>query len=658
MIDQFTIDKIMGAAQIVDVVSDFVTLRKRGVNYTGLCPFHNEKTPSFSVSPAKGICKCFSCGKGGNAVHFIMEHEQMTYVEALKYLAKKYNIEVEEREMTDEEKLLQSERESLLIVNDFASTYFRQMLFEHLEGKSVGLSYFKERGFREDIIRKFQLGYGLEQRDAFSQAALTKGYKKDFLLKTGLSLENEQGNLRDRFFGRVMFPIHTLSGKVVGFGGRILKNAEKAAKYVNSPESSVYHKSRELYGIYFAKQAIVKANRCFLVEGYTDVLSMHQAGIENVVASSGTALTQGQINLIHRFTENITVLYDGDAAGIKASIRGIDLLLEEGMNVKVVLLPEGDDPDSFAKKHASSEFIAFIEKNETDFIRFKTNLLLEDAANDPIKRATLIGDIVRSIALIPNNIIRSVYVKECSSLMNMDEKVIYAELNKVLRSKVEKEITNRRNVTQQPPVAPPPPENEYTDTVVNPDVFYSPNVYDTFELSLMRYIVRYGEMTCYEELNEETNELISENVIKYISTELQLEEIEFLHPIYKMIMDEAIAHVDDENFKASRFFTSHPNVQVSKLASDLISERYQLSKIHTKMQKIETEEDRLKELVPRAVLELKNAIVNEQINALRGQMKTCTDEQMMNNLLQELNQLGQLKKDLAKTLGERIVLKL
>ena len=419
MIDQPTIDRIHEAARIEEVVGDYVTLRRRGVNMLGLCPFHNEKTPSFTVSPAKGIFKCFGCGKGGNSVHFIMEHEQISYVDALKYLAKKYHIEVKERDLSPEEMQANNDRESMFLVNDFAQKYFTNTLHHHVEGKAVGLSYFHERCFRDDIIQKFQLGYCLEERDAFTKEALKSGYNKDFLVKTGLTIEytnSENGEKvppvggfrgADRFRGRVMFPVHSLSGKVLAFGGRVLKKDEKTAKYVNSPESEIYHKSNELYGIFFAKQAIVKHDRCYLVEGYTDVISMHQSGIENVVASSGTSLTPGQIRLIHRFTENVTVIYDGDSAGIKASIRGIDMLLEEGLNIKVLLLPDGDDPDSFARKHNASDFIEFVNQNSTDFIRFKTNLLLEDAGNDPIKRAGLIQDLVKSIAIIPNQIIRA-----------------------------------------------------------------------------------------------------------------------------------------------------------------------------------------------------------------------------------------------------------
>lgn len=432
MIDHPTIDRILDAAQIYDVVSDFVTLRKRGVNYVGLCPFHDDKTPSFYVSPAKGLCKCFACGKGGNVVHFIMEHEQMSYPEALKYLAKKYGIEIKERELSSEEKIAQSERESLFIVNNFARDYFQNILKNHIDGRSIGMAYFRSRGFRDDIIEKFQLGYCTESHDALAQEALKKGYKKDYLVKTGLCYETDDHRLRDRFWGRVIFPVHTLSGKVVAFGGRVLAGATKGVKvkYVNSPESEIYHKSNELYGIYFAKQAIMKQDRCFLVEGYTDVISMHQSGIENVVASSGTALTPGQIRMIHRFTNNMTVLYDGDAAGIKASIRGIDMLLEEGMNVKVCLLPDGDDPDSFARKHNATEFQNFIQENETDFIRFKTNLLLEDAGKDPIKRAELIGNLVQSISIIPEAIVRDVYIKECAQLLHVEDKLLVSEVAK------------------------------------------------------------------------------------------------------------------------------------------------------------------------------------------------------------------------------------
>lgn len=450
MIDQATIDKILDTAQIVDVVSDFVTLRKRGVNYIGLCPFHNEKTPSFSVSPSKGVCKCFSCGKGGNVVHFIMEHEQLSYYEALKWLAKKYNIEVKERELTDEEKQSNNLRESLFVVNQFAAEYFQDILYNTPDGQSIGMTYLRQRGFRDDIIKKFQLGYSTEAKDALANTAIKKGYKQDLLVKTGLCYLKDDGRtLRDRFWGRVIFPVHNITGKVVAFGGRVLSAATKHVqmKYVNSPESEIYHKSKELYGIYFAKQAIIRQDRCFLVEGYTDVISMHQSGIENVVASSGTALTSDQIRLIHRFTNNITVLYDGDGAGIKASIRGIDMLLEEGMNIKVCLLPDGEDPDSFARKHNATEYQAYINNNEVDFIRFKTNLLMEEAGKDPIKRAELISSIVRSISVIPDSIVRSVYIRECSQLLKMEEKILVEATAKIIEQNIinkEKEAERKR----------------------------------------------------------------------------------------------------------------------------------------------------------------------------------------------------------------------
>jgi len=435
MIPHHTVEQILDAAQITDVVSEFVTLRKRGVNFLGLCPFHNEKTPSFTVSPTKGIFKCFGCGKGGNSVNFIMEHESLSYPEALKYLAKKYNIEVEEKELSAEEIQTQNERESMLVLSTYAARVFGENLFDTDEGKAVGLTYFKERGFRQETLKKFEVGYAKDEWEWLTKKAQKEGYKLDYLVKTGLTIQKEEKTF-DRFSGRVIFPIHSLSGQVLGFGGRTLKKDDKkTAKYLNSPESEIYHKSRIVYGIFQARKAILKDDKCYLVEGYTDVLSLHEAGIENVVASSGTALTQEQIRLIKRFTSNISVLYDGDEAGIKASLRGIDLILEEGMNVKVTPLPIGEDPDSFSKKKSIEEFLAYIEKNETDFIRFKTELLLKEAIADPIKKATLVKDIVRSIAVIPETITRTVYIQACSNQMEISEQVLYNEVNKIRRDK-------------------------------------------------------------------------------------------------------------------------------------------------------------------------------------------------------------------------------
>ena len=706
MIDQPTIDRILDAANIVDVVSEFVTLRKRGVNYVGLCPFHTDKTPSFYVSPAKNICKCFACGEGGTAVHFIMKQEQLNYFDALRYLAKKYNIEIQERELTDKEKQRKSDRESMLIVNSWAQQYFTTQLYEHVEGKTVGLRYFAERGFREDTIRKFQLGYSLDQRDALYKEAKKNGYKKEFLEKTGLVIAYDNGGVNDRFRGRVIFPVHTLSGKVVAFGGRVLKKDEKTAKYVNSPESEIYHKSNELYGIFFAKQAIVKADCCFLVEGYTDVISMHQAGIENVVASSGTALTQGQIRLIHRFTSNITVLYDGDAAGIKAALRGIDLLLEDGMNVKVVLLPDGEDPDSFARKHNASQFAEFIKQNETDFIRFKTRLLLDDAGTDPIKRSSLITDIIRTVAIIPDNIARSIYIRECSSMMEIDEQVLLNEVNKIRLSKDERQSaqapppqanispipeytdipgyqpytgevageaesflppddnmpppppeeypTEETGPMEIPPMAPPPPQPQ-----MPPQPKRSP--YEAYEVTLMKYIVRYGEKVLFDYVDEETNEHIVMHVADYIRYDLERDDLTFYTPIFKSMLDEAAEKCKNEGFIANRYFLAHPDPNVSRLAANLISEKYQLSKYHSKYRELEQEEDKLDQLVIREIYAIKDAYIIHQIKETQLAIKEAHlkgNEDQVFELMKKLTHLNEIKNVLSKELGERIVLKM
>ena len=678
MIDQPTIDRILDAANIVDVVSEFVTLRKRGVNYVGLCPFHDDKTPSFYVSPAKNICKCFACGEGGTAVHFIMKHEQLSYFDALRYLAKKYNIEIHERELTDKEKQIRSDRESMLIVNAWAQKYFTMLLNEHIDGKTIGMRYFAERGFREDTIRKFQLGYSLEQRDALYQAALKSGYKKEYLEKTGLVIAYDDGRVNDRFRGRVIFPVHSLSGKVVAFGGRVLKKDEKTAKYVNSPESEIYHKSNELYGIYFAKQAIVKADRCFLVEGYTDVISMHQSGVENVVASSGTALTHGQIRLIHRFTNNITVLYDGDAAGIKAAIRGIDLLLEEGMNVKVVLLPDGEDPDSFARSHSASEFAEFIRQNETDFVRFKTKLLLAEAGNDPVKRSALIGDIIRTIAIVPDNITRTIYIRECSAKMEIDEQVVLNEVNKIRLSRNEQnrpqhqpqtEIQNTVSQTDTP--VDVRPEEKSKDATTNLPAEgpapqpHKPTVserspYEPFEIALLRYVVRYGEQILYDYTDENTNEQERIRVAEYIHSELENDGLTFYTPVFKQMLDEAADRCHEDGFVAHRYFLAHPDPMVSRIAADLMSEKYQLSKYHFKYREVEPEEERLDQLVVRDLFALKEAYILRQIREKQEALKQISPEaiEQMKQIMEEITQLNEIKKILSKELGERIILKM
>lgn len=658
MLDQNTIDKINDAAQIQDVVGDYVTLRKRGVNLIGLCPFHNEKTPSFIVSPAKGIFKCFGCGKGGNSVHFIMEHEQINYVEALKYLAKKYHIEFTERELSVEEQAVRNDRESMFLVNDFARKHFSNNLHHHIDGKNIGLAYFRERGFRDDIILKFELGYSLDQRDNLTQTAIKSGYNKEYLVKTGLTLENEQAQLTDRFRGRVMFPVHSLSGKVVAFGGRILKKDDKMAKYVNSPESEIYHKSNELYGIYFAKKSIVKNDRCFLVEGYTDVISMHQNGIENVVSSSGTSLTPGQIRLIHRFTENVTVIYDGDAAGIKASIRGIDLLLEEGLNIKVLLLPDGDDPDSFARKHNASDFIDYVERNSSDFLRFKTNLLMKDAGNDPIKRAGLISDIVRSIAIIPNQVIRSEYVKECSNLLMVDEAMLYHEINKMKNAEVEKQNSQAANRTNQSDENSAKSQN--TDETGNSTAAKSPmesaNLkYVNEERNIVQALIKYGQMTLFY-TDPPENEAVS--VATYIFEEILSDGIGFHVPKHQQILSEYQQMSQQPDFYPEKYFLFHPDSEIAMLTADLITEKYALSKIHNKMKKIESEANRLIEYIPRLVFEFKNSLLLDEIKSLLLQLKAASEAKnyaLANEIMQVLAEKDVIKQQIAKTLGERII---
>ena len=672
MIDQATIDRIISAANIVDVVSEFVTLRKRGVNYVGLCPFHADKSPSFYVSPAKNICKCFACGEGGTAVHFIMKHEQIGYLDALRYLAKKYGIEIQERELTEREKQFRDDRESMFIVNQWAQQYFTQNLFENLDGRLVGLRYFIERGLREETIRKFQLGYALDQRDALAKAAQLAGYQRKYLEKTGLVIADEDGKRTyDRFRGRVIFPVHSLSGKVVAFGGRILKKAEKTAKYVNSPESEIYHKSDELYGLFQAKQTIVRKDHCFLVEGYMDVIGMHQAGIENVVASSGTALTRGQIRLIRRFTNNITILYDGDAAGIKAAIRGIDMFLEEEMNVKVVLLPDGEDPDSFARSRSASEFAGFIAGHETDFIRFKTQLLLKEVGDDPVKRADLISDMVRTIAIIPNNISRAVYIRECAAMMTIDEQVLINEVNKIRLGKVTAASPQTPSVT---PVATGdgtkreeegPEANVEAgsagDSTATTKAPVAPSPYRPFEIALLRYVVRYGERVLFDYFDEERQEQVTMRVAAYIRFDLERDDLTFYTPQFKQMLDEAADRCDEPGFVAQRYFLAHPDPLISQAAASLISEKYQLSKYHSKYRELEQEEDKLDLLVPRDIYAFKEAYIIHQIKELQSKIKTAQaagDMEGVMTLMARIAKLNEIKSVLCKELGERIVLRM
>lgn len=653
MIDKATIDQIMDTAQILDVVSEFVTLRRRGANFVGLCPFHNEKTPSFSVSPAKGICKCFGCGKGGNVVHFIMEHEQLNYYESLRFLAKKYNIEIKERELSTEEKEAQSLRESLFIVNDFANNHFQNTLENHLEGKSIGQAYFKQRGFRPDTIKKFQLGYSLEESDTLAQEAIKNGFKQEFLIKNGLCYES-YGKLVDRFRGRVIFPIHTLSGKVVAFGGRILSSNSKLAKYVNSPESEIYHKSNELYGIYFAKRSIVKEDCCFLVEGYTDVISMHQAGVENVVSSSGTALTPGQIRLIHRFTENITVLYDGDSAGIEASLRGIDMLLEEGLNVKVVLLPDGEDPDSFARKHNATDFRTFITANEVDFIRFKTQLLLSESANDPIKRAELISSVVKSISVIPEAIVRSVYIKESSRLLNIEERIIAGEIGK-LKKKEDQQLQSRQKREEQ---------KKEKATSTHDYQSYLPQegkeklLFYKIERLIIQTVLRYGEKIMCKVEDNNGNE-VPLTVIEFIIKDLSYDDLSFHNPIHRQILAEAREHLKDENFKVDDYFLKHSDVEISRLAAELLSDKYQLSNLYKEDETIIPDEDRLYEIVPTLMGNFKNEIVDSEIKHLLKELQrpeVFNDNETCNQMMIRYQELKNIQAGMAKRLGDRVIL--
>lgn len=640
MIDRATIDKIMDAANIVDVVSEFVSLRKAGVNYKGLCPFHNEKTPSFVVSPSKGYCHCFSCGKGGNVVGFIMEHEQMTYPEALRWLAKKYNIEIHERELTDDEKKEESERESLFIVNDWAQKYFQDNLLNTDKGKAFGLAYFRSRGFRDDTINKFQLGYAMPERNALAKAALAKGFKEKYLIDTGLCYRKEDGTLNDRYAGRVIFPVHTVTGRVVAFGGRILENNKKLAKYVNSPESLIYHKSNELYGIYQAKHAITKNDRCYLVEGYIDVTSMHQSGVENVVASSGTSLTTGQIRLIHRFTNNITVLYDGDSAGIHASIRGIDMLLAEGLNVKVMLLPDGDDPDSFAQKHTAEEFRSYIEAHQTDFIEFKTNLLLR-GVNDPIKRSEAISSIVKSVSVIQDQIIRATYLTECANRLGMSEATLVSTANKFIHGEIEEKRKEqyREEARAEGPIKP---------LQQMPSIKQSPDV----EYMLIQLVVRYGQEVLYKDVETDDGGKIDLSVSQYISYDLGSDNLKFTNELYNRMLNEAVEHNNDEGFNSESYFMHHPDINISRVATEMAIDHFQLSK----SLQIKHDEDSLRNQVEHLILDFRMDYVEQHMKDLQREISLAAgDTDRIIQLMAEYRDMQVIRNTIAKELGNDII---
>ncbi|MBK3516252.1 DNA primase [Carboxylicivirga marina] len=652
MIEQVTVDKVLETAnsQIIEVVSDYVTLRRRGINYLGNCPFHNEKTPSFTVSPHKGIFKCFGCGEGGNALNFVMKHDQLSFVDAIKHLGNKFNIHIEEEEYSPEQLKQKNERESMMVTSEYAGQFFSKNLTETDEGKSVGLSYFRSRGFRDDIIEKFQLGYSPEQRDALTKEALKQSYKLEYLEKTGLTIVRDNYQA-DRFRGRVMFPIHSLAGKVIAFGGRILKNDKKTAKYLNSPESEIYHKSRVLYGIYHAKQEITRKDRCYLVEGYTDVLSFHQAGISNVVASSGTALTSDQIRLIARFTKNITIIYDGDPAGLKASLRGIDLVLAEGMNVKVLLLPDGEDPDTFAKERNEEQLIKYIEEHQQDFIKFKTSLLLADAQNDPIKKAQLIQDIVRSISIIPDTITRSVYVKECSTLLKVDERVLMQETGKLQKKKQEEDF--RRSAPR--PSNEPPPEI-FNQPSSGPGTQQAPNVtvnpFELEEREILRFLVKFGERP----VNPDEEDKVS--VGQYILHELKQDDLMSNNPAYNKMMEAYDAAIGTSDATALKFFVNNSDPELSKLASDLIGKEHDLSKIHEKFGVVTHAEEKLPDLVPKIVMELKwkkvKTVLKEKRQQLQ-QMEASGNADGLMELMQELTTWQQVLAHISKELGGRTI---
>ena len=671
MIDQFTIEKILDAANIVDVVSEFVTLRRRGVNYVGLCPFHNEKTPSFYVSPSKGICKCFSCGKGGNVIHFLMEHEQLSYWDAAKWLARKYGIPYSERELTESEKALQNERESLFITNQFALDFFKNTLLGTDKGRAIGLAYFRKRGFRDDILEKFHLGYCPDEPDALARAALAKGFTKENLVKTGLCYERENdGQLRDRFHGRVIFPVHSIAGKVVAFGGRIMSSDAKVAKYVNSPESVIYSKSRELYGLYQAKQAIVRKDRCFLVEGYADVISMFQSGVENVVASSGTSLTPGQIRLIHRFTNNITVLYDGDKAGIKASLRGIDMLLAEGMNVKVLLLPDGEDPDSFAQSHSATDFQKYIDSHQVDFIRFKVNLLMEDAADDPYSRSELIKSITQSISVIQDPIVRSVYITECSQIMKIDERLLINDVNRRQREQAQAapQPTQQQNTPE--PAEPQEPEPEQADESAPkaPEPQLSPEDRLRQEIRalkqeglgpmmekerlLSQLIVRYGGkiMCTYQDEDGQDQNM---TVGQFIVGSLQNDGLEFRHPVYKRFTEIMAEHLEEKDFNTQKFFMSNPETFVSLTAASLMEERYQLSSLFKDNMPTEDEAHLLK-LTRHIMADYQMEVVRLEIKKTEKEIQAASADSLA-SLQTRYQQLLAARSELSKTLGERVI---
>ena len=652
MIDRATIDKIMDATNIVDVVSEFVTLKKTGVNYKGLCPFHDDKTPSFIVSPAKGICHCFACGKGGNAVNFLMEHEQMDYPGALRWLANKYNIEIKERELSAEEQQAMNDRESMFVINAWARDYFQHVLHNDPDGLAVGMQYFRSRGFRDDIISKFQLGFALTRRDSLAQKAKKEGYKEEYLIKTGLCYKKDNGELVDRFAGRVIFPWISISGKVNAFGGRLLDSRTKGVqqKYVNSPESDIYHKDHELYGLFQAKRAIAKEDKVYMVEGYTDVISMHQNGIENVVANSGTALSVHQVNLLRRFTQNITLLYDGDEAGIHAALRGTDMMLQGGMNVKVLLLPDGDDPDSFSRKHSTEEFLKYVEDHQVDFIIFKSRLLLE-GVTDPIKRSEAISSIIRSVSVIPDPIKRDTYIRECSRNFQMNEQTLINTMNRFiggdienLQKEAERQLRREETARQQTPQ--PAASNTQSAT--------APARSSEVEKMLIQLIIQHGEEIVFRDVETEDGQLINLTVAQYIDYDFAQDDLHFTLPLFDRILHEAAVHSTDESFKADTYFTHHPDIEVNQLASTLAIDHYQLSKSLQMRVDSTSILQKANHLIVDFRIDIKSRLIAD-IRRKLAEAAKAADNESVKELMKELIDAQRLRDTIAAQVGRSFI---
>ena len=701
MIDRLTIERIKEAADIVDVVSEFVSLKRSGSNYKGLCPFHNDRTPSFYVSPTRGTCHCFTCGEGGDSVGFLMKHEQLTYPEALRWLANRYGIEIEEKQLTDEQRKQQTEREGMFIANNWAADYYTDILHNDVDGRAVGMQYFRQRGFRDDIIKKFRLGFSPADRYAMPRKAKEKGYNLNFLEQTGLCYKDNKGELVDRFSGRAMFPWISVSGNVVAFGGRVLDQRTKGVnqKYVNSPDSPIYHKDHELYGIYQAKKAIGKEDFVFMVEGYTDVISMHQCGIENVVANSGTALSVHQIHLLHRFTSNIVLLYDGDDAGIHAALRGTDMLLAEGMNVKVLLLPDGDDPDSFARKHTADDFRKYVEEHQTDFIEFKTRVLLQ-GVSDPIKRSEAINSIVKSVSMITDPIVRATYIKDCSSRLGINEQTLLVTMNNFIRAyrdeKRKEEDRNNRalqrgeqsQTAQQQPTPTtqsPTPQNDSYDDAPPPEAFLPPEAFSqpqpsnppsggeisstsgslstvegggrgltpiTHDLSvqdlLIQFIIKYGEQVILDNVETDEGQTVSLNVAQVAQIDLANDSLTFANPLHTQILEEAVAHSGEEGFKTERYFRLHADYEISQLAIKLTEEPVQLTKTY----QMKFEPERLKGQLEHLLLDVRFEFVENRLSYIRQEMGLCSgDAEKYMSLIAELQQLQKLRMKIAKMLG-------